>query len=338
MELKAMEAVHDFTDHKYVIDMMDPKDWVRHYNEGGEVVNDFVLPRGPRQKDEFSDTVYHAGTDVPYHWHAKGVETFEIAKGSVDCVVGDRHFIAKAGDLIHLPPYTGHGFVFLEEGTIWRELFQEIDMSGGILEKNMVNAYYADMKENDEFMAMYRGGKSMHRETPAAWKKPAEDHSAVFQCRTPEFAWAKYEGEGYAIQLKVCKFETGGCKEIWHADVKKGLTVEYAYPHKGYELLYVKSGKLELTVCSTHANAQPQTYIVTGDHIIDIPPYHTYTIKVLEDGDLYNYGGEYDLQACLADLESVKQSEPERVATKEGLLAFLRYYGVYATSLTYIKG
>ena len=125
MKLAEMEKIPDFTGHKYVIDMMNPKDWVRHYNEGGEVVNDFILPRGPRQKDEFSDTVYHKGTDVPYHWHAHGFETFEIAKGSVDCVVNGQHFIAKEGDLIHLPPYTAHGFVFLEEDTIWRELFQD---------------------------------------------------------------------------------------------------------------------------------------------------------------------------------------------------------------------
>ena len=29
MELKEMEAIRDFTDHKYVIRMMDPADWVR---------------------------------------------------------------------------------------------------------------------------------------------------------------------------------------------------------------------------------------------------------------------------------------------------------------------
>lgn len=114
MELKKMEEIENFTDHKYVIDMMNPKDWLRHYNEGEEVVNDFILPRGPRQKDEFSDTIYHAGTEVPYHCHRHGFETFEVAKGSVDCVVDGRHFIAQAGDLIHLPPNTAHGFVFLE--------------------------------------------------------------------------------------------------------------------------------------------------------------------------------------------------------------------------------
>lgn len=107
MDLKQMESVHDYTDRKCVIKMMDPSDWIRHYNEGDEVVNDFVLPRGPRQRDEFSDTVYHANTEVGYHWHHRGFETFEIAAGSVDCVVNGKRFIAEAGDIIHpaMPPF-----------------------------------------------------------------------------------------------------------------------------------------------------------------------------------------------------------------------------------------
>ena len=111
--------------------------------------------------------------------------------------------------------------------------------------------------------------------------------------------------------------------------------MEYAYPHRGYELFYIQSGKLELTVQSTHANAQPQIWIVEGDSIIDIPPYHTYSIKVLEDTAMYNYGGEYDLQNCLEDLTSVMKSEPERRQDPRAKLAFLRQYGVYATKLEY---
>lgn len=272
MELKEMEKIPNFTAHKYIIRMMDPNDWVCHYNEGSEVVNDFILPRGPRMKDEFSDTVYHAGTTVGYHWHEHGFETFEIAKGSVDCVLNGKHFIAKAGDIIHIPPLTAHGFVFLEEGTIWRELFQEINMSGGIFEKNMVSAYYENFKEDPAFMAMYRAGKTVARETPVAWEEEPLDHSKVFQCRTPEFAWKRYDCEGYSLQLKVGRWETAGCKEIWHADLKKGLKIDYDYPHTGYEMLYVQSGKLEVVINNTHAHTEPQTFIVEGDTIIDIPP------------------------------------------------------------------
>lgn len=335
MELKKMEALADFTGHRYVIDMMNPEHWLRHYNEGTEVVNDFILPRGPRQQDEFSDTVYHAGTEVPYHSHAHGYETFEIARGSVDCVVNGKHFIAYAGDIIHLTPYTSHYFIFREEETIWRELFQEMDMSGGIFEKNIVRNHFSEFLKDDEFMVMYREGKTVRREPPVAFSEEPIDHTLVPECRTPDFALATYEGEGYSLKMKIGKWETGGCKEIWHADVKKGLTVSFKYPHTGYDLYYVKSGKLEVTIDKTYESAEPTTFIVGPDHIIDIPPYHTYTIKVLEDGDMYNYGGRHDLMACLEDLASVKKNDPERIATKESYLAFLRKYGVYATDIDY---
>lgn len=79
------------------------------------------------------------------------------------------------------------------------------------------------------------------------------------------------------------------------------------------------------------------TFIAEGDSIIDIPPYHTYTIRVLEDAALYNYGGEYNLEACLEDLASMKQSTPELFDDPASYLAFLRKYGVYATDMTYEK-
>ena len=49
MKLNEIELIPDFTHHRYVIDMNNPEDWLRHYNEGEEVVNDFILPRGPMQ-------------------------------------------------------------------------------------------------------------------------------------------------------------------------------------------------------------------------------------------------------------------------------------------------
>ncbi len=330
-----MEKINHFTKHQYVIEMMNKDHWLRHFNEGEEVVNDFILPRLERGQDEFSDTIYHAGTKVPYHYHSKGFETFEIAKGSVDCVINGQHFIAKEGDILHIPPYTIHGFIFLEEGTIWRELFQGMDMSRGIFEKNMVNQYYKAMKSDSEFYEMYREPQTFDGEEPLVWKQEPVDHSKVFQCRTPDFAWKQVDGKGYSLKLKVAKFETDGCKEIWVANVQKGLKVEYKYPHMTYELLYVKSGQLKLTIDHTLENPEAQIYIVNGDSIIDIPPYHTYTIEVLEDAVVYNYGGAYHLERCLEDLESIKAYTPEKIDTEEKYLKWLRQYKVYATNIEF---
>lgn len=245
------------------------------------------------------------------------------------------HFIDQTGDIIHLPTYTSHRFVFLEEGTIWRELFSEIDMSGGILEKNIVNHYYSDLKNDPEFMRMYREGKTMGREVPVAKDLPLVDHSQSYNCRTPEFAWVKYEGNGYTLKLKVGRWENNGCKEIWHVDAKQGLKVDYEYPHTGYELLYIQRGKVKLTIDKSYESDKPQEWIVEGNSIIDIPPYHCYHLEFLEDTALYNYGGRHYLMNCLEDLASVEKNNPESIQDENKRLSFLRKYGVYATGIEY---
>ena len=65
--------------------------------------------------------------------------------------------------------------------------------------------------------------------------------------------------------------------------------MEYAYPHTGYDMYYVKGGKVEVTIDHSYETAEPQTFIAEADTIIDIPPYHTYTNRVLEDAAVYNY-------------------------------------------------
>lgn len=310
-------------EHKYIIHMMDPEDWLRSYDEGTQNVNDFILPRGPRQKDEVSDTVYHKDAEVPYHQHEKGFETFLIARGSVECFIRGRRFVAETGDIVHLPPWTPHGFHFLEEGTIWRELFQEIDMSQGILEKNQVKNHFSEYLQDPDFLAMYRAGKSLTREQPVA---ELVDKRSMHELRAPDFAFSSFEGDGFSLKLKVGKWETAGVKEVWQARLSKGLNVEFHYPHKNYTLLYVESGKLEVKIMG-------QSYIAEGDCLIDIPPYHTYDIRVLENAVVYDYGGETDLMALLEDLKSVHTYAPERIAEKVEFERFLRKYSCYATKL-----
>lgn len=102
---------------KYLIKMNDSSDWIRHWDEGTQVVNDFILPRGPHEKDEMSDTIYHKDATVPYHQHRKGYETFEIAAGSVECFMRGKRFIASAGGYhphraLYAPriPFSGGGY------------------------------------------------------------------------------------------------------------------------------------------------------------------------------------------------------------------------------------
>lgn len=308
--------------HKFLIRMNEPEDWLRHWDEGTQVVNDFIFPQGPYEKNEMSDTIYHEGATVGYHQHQKGYETFQIAKGSVECTIRGKRFVAHAGDIIHLVPYTSHGFRFLEEGTIWRELFQEINMSQGIMDKNTISQNYPHFREDAEFMDMYRGEhKSLTRLAPV----PVDvDKHTMHEVRTPEFAYSEYSGEGYNIKLKIGKWETNGVKEIWQASVKKGLEVRYDYPHANWELYYVMQGALEVTVLG-------ETFVAGPDCLVHIPPFHAHSIKVLEDTELLDYGGETDLLALMEDLDSLRAFEPEKLQDPEFMTKFYRKYRCYVT-------
>lgn len=322
MDIKQIES-------KYVIHMNDSADWLRHYDEGTQVVNDFILPVGPHQKDEMSDTIYHKDATVPYHQHRRGVETFYIAAGSVECFIRGRRFIALTGDMIHLPPHTPHGFHFLEEGTIWRELFQEIDMSQGILEKNTVMQNYPELLKDDEFLVVYRGGRNELRREPPVCE--TVDRTEMHELRTPEFAFSEYHGDGFDLKLKVGKWETGGVKEVWHASLKQGLKVSFDYPHPHYELYYVTGGRIKLTVLG-------EEFIAEKDTLIRIPPFRKHSFEVLEDATLFDYGGETDLMALLEDYKSVMTNDPARLNDPTAHTAFLRKYGCFATGIEYSRG
>ncbi|MGC2872304.1 cupin domain-containing protein [Ihubacter sp. rT4E-8] len=308
---------------RILIRMNEPEDWLRTWDEGTQVVNDFILPRGRYMKDEVSDTIYHKDAEVPYHQHGRGTETFLIAKGSVECFIRGKRFIANAGDILHIPPYTPHGFHFLEEGTIWRELFQEIDMAQGIYEKNTVNQRHIQFRENEEFMEMYRndGTEGLERELPVT--EDVDKHQ-MHEVRTPDFAYVTHNGEGWEIRQKVGRWECGGVKEVWEAFLQKGLCVEWHYPNQNWELYYVADGKIRFDV-------EGETYIAEKDCLVHIPPYHTHELEVLEDARVFDYGGETCTLELLEDYKSFQTHQPEKLKDPDFFEGFLHKYRCYVT-------
>lgn len=69
-------------------------------------------------KYEVWEMVWDKGTDVGYHEHHKSYETFFITKGSIEVMLARKKFIAKAGDIVQVPPYLPHAMVFLEDTTM----------------------------------------------------------------------------------------------------------------------------------------------------------------------------------------------------------------------------
>ena len=110
-----------------------PQDYIHELEEKDCRDYLFIAPTGELLTNEMSDVYYQKDAFVPYHEHSKGYETFLIDRGSVEVTINGKRAIAHAGDMVHIEPYTSHGFRYLEEGTIWRELFSGMNMYGGIM-------------------------------------------------------------------------------------------------------------------------------------------------------------------------------------------------------------
>lgn len=50
------------------------------------------------------------GQTCPYHEHNMKHETFFVVKGSINMIVNDEPRVMKQGDLLAMPPKTGHSF------------------------------------------------------------------------------------------------------------------------------------------------------------------------------------------------------------------------------------
>lgn len=311
---------------QYLFRMLEPEDWVRHYDEGTQDVNDFILPYGPHGK-EISDTVYHVGADVPYHEHRSGFETFFVPRGRVRCWVRGQQFEMGPGDLLHLQPYTGHGFEHLEEGTIWRELFQDIYMADAIYTKGIIRDNFPTRMDDDpNFRAHVRSANDMIR------REPAEPHvvcdpSQVRELRTHDFALATYHFDGIELKLKVGRWECAGVKEVWLYTMDKGFYAEWANPMKYYNTFYVAKGRAKFTVMGEEFEA--------GEHcLVHIPPYHIHKVEILADGtEIYDMNTEAYLLSLLEDHESVKARTPELLEDPAYVTALKERFGCYMTAM-----
>lgn len=174
---------------RYLVRCEEASDWVRHVDEGTQIVNDFYLPQGPFEKNEMSDTIYHAGTKVNYHEHSQGYETFFIARGSRRVhhprqkgSGADRGYRTPAALYPSWLRISGGGHHLA--GAV-----QEINMQQGILNKNMILKHYPDLYEDPEFIGMYREANgSFVREKEVQDIAPVVPKSEIPEIREPGFA------------------------------------------------------------------------------------------------------------------------------------------------------
>ena len=264
-----------------------------------------IRPQGGRMVNELGDTVYIKDAFVPYHDHEKGYETFLIDGGSAEVCINKKKCIIERGDIVHIRPYVNHGYRYLEENTIWREMFQDMDMYNCVEDKHVIRTYSPQYWEDEEFKARrYTLLGTLYREDPVPEPAGKYDIPAV---RPRGWAIAGFDMEGIRLNLKVGRWETDGVKEIWELLPQKGLQIEWNYPYAGNDVYLVMEG-------SVHVQADGHDFVAKKRDVINIPPYYKHTLTVLEEGtQIYAYNVQSYLMHIMERLNAEKKRSPENL-------------------------
>ena len=285
---------------------IDPKRDVLYSIPDSDNHGDLLIrPQGNRMINELGDTIYIKDAFVPYHDHEKGYETFLIDGGSAEVCINKKKCIIKRGDIVHIRPYVNHGYRYLEENTIWREMFQEMDMYNCVEDKHVIRTYSPEYWEDEEFKARrYKILGTLYREDPVP--VPAKN-TEIPAIRPRGTALASFDLGIMKCNLKVGRWETEGAKEIWEFLPEKGTQIEWNYPYAANDVYLVMEG-------SVHMQADGHDFVVKKRDIINVPPYYKHTFTVLEEGtQLYAYNVQSYLMHIMERIHAEKVRTPEHL-------------------------
>jgi len=273
-------------------------------------VLDYIEPSGPFEANEMSDSIYNKGDFIPYHEHQRGVEVFLIDKGSVECQIRGKRAVATAGDIVVITPYVSHGFRFLEDGVVWRELFQQIQMNEGILQLNRVREYHPETAKDPKFneSVFKRDGTEFFDWEPALRDV---DKSEIPQIRPYGYAMDRFDLDGISFLQKASRLETDGNKEVWQIRADKGMAMRWNEWNPHVNLFVVCSGSVEVKLDGM------DSFTAAPRDILNIPNHLAGSLKMQEDSVLLDYNCRGYLYRALEELESLKAKDPEACASDE---------------------
>lgn len=291
-----------------------PEDYLGQFEEYDEnspsYINYYTQAFGPYEGQEMSDTVYHANDEVPYHEHCRGVELFLVDRGSVDCWIDGKRVRADKGDMVFIPPYVAHGFRYLEDRTIWRELFQEIQMNEGILSAHRLRYYYPERFNDPEFM------ESFNRRGGTVWFNydlllTDADKNDVPYIRTYDFAINRFDFDGISLLHKLAKHETNSNIEVWQLRMDKGFNLSWNESNPHDNLFVIYSGSVDVKI----DNMDP--FVANERDILRIPTHLGGAITTREDTVLLDYNCRGNLLRALHEIKSRQSTAPKEKTKSE---------------------
>lgn len=289
----------------------------------------FLMPEGPKQINEAGDVFYIKDAHVSYHDHRRGYETFLIDGGAVEATLNHKKCVMEKGDLVHIRPGVHHGFHHLVENTIWREVFQEIDMYHSCNQRDILRELRPDILEDPDFKAsrQKRLGTN-YREMPLA---RAVDKGEIPQVRPQGYALRSFRFPGMELGLKVGRWETGGEREIWEWTLDEGTVLEFDRPFDSSPLYAVLDGAMQAALFDGM-----EEHVARQRDFLHIPAYMPHRLIALEENTrilAYNVHGE--LLNALEALHAAFTAEPERMEDWPWITDTLKEYDCWLTGVQF---
>jgi mannose-6-phosphate isomerase-like protein (cupin superfamily) len=278
--------------HPNLIDIKDPQYWLyptNGYDSDGDVMEEqrtLTMPEGAHKQFIFTDSLMHpakdmSGSDVFLHEHHQGYETFFVESGGLDFFIDGKKCYVGKGNIIHIQPYEPHGMVF-HDYTIYRGTFHDWNCADDSVATRQLEAHYPDAKKDPKFFSLLISNIDLHgRERADFAEAPVGEVPAV---RNPDRPMAEFKLDGVTMKMITGRWEIGGVKELWRAEMEKGFCAEWDEFPATTELYYVVEGQVRFKVYD-------EEFIAGPDNLVKIPKYAPHSLVSLTRSAMYDIGG-----------------------------------------------
>jgi len=301
--------------YQYLIDLNDSNNWqfpvVNKEADGtiweeGRTVH---FPMGREGLFRVTDSVFYPQPNSHIHYHRNAYEVFFWSKAPFDFYSGGKVAEVEPGCITLHRPYDPHGFGFRG---VSRKVgfFHRMDMT---LEDGLCGALLREKRPEARSDPDFpRFGPAppdfVHCEDPINYRRvPWQEMDSVRHISRP---LAEEHFDGVTMKMLIARWEAGGVKEIWAAEMEKGFCAfSNTYPLKT-EMLYVTSGEVKFTVYD-------DTFVARRECIVKLPKYGEYRIEALTDATVYDVSGQSEWFNYFVERKSICAADPTQTADSE---------------------
>lgn len=314
--------------HPYLIDISNKDNWLfatNGYNPDGSISEEqrtISMSEGPRKLYCFTDSLMHPAQNlnpdkVGLHEHHQGYETFFVESGSMVFYINEKKTVVNKGNIIHIQPYEAHGMIF-RDYTIYRGTFHDWNCADDSVATTLLEKHYPNAKKDPDFFSLLISNIDMYMREPADF--PEVPPSEVAAVRNPDKPMAEFLLNGVTMKMITGRWENGGVKELWRAEIDEGFHAQWVDYPTMQELFYVTEGKIQFKVYDEVFTAGPNC-------LVKIPKYAPHSLVAQEKSVMYDIGGQTQWYALLQDCESIKKYDPERGKITENMDSLKAKYG-----------